>query len=357
MTVHTHQIKDEQIKKVLHHANILNDDENFISLRIENGFCNPIYHIRISNGEQYILKVTNPLWKLLKTRNEAIVLDFLHTYTSIPVPKVISYSCTNDLIGYEYILMTYIQGIPLSDIYNSLSFEERKPYLLQLVKIYTDMINIDITSVDVNKLGCFEKIASKNGKFEAVLCPNVDSQLGPYENIYDYSCDYIQFRLPEMAKSKYSHYVSKFEAIIKLLREEQKKMIFDERVVLTHTDIAPKNIIIDPKTQTIQALIDWEWSSLMIVDQDFETMTLGEVWKGEQELMFLRECLCASFGEERMKLYEERFKNRRNMNDAVSEAMVVVAYTDWYHGREHLLDEAEKNLERDVENLFEKFHV
>ncbi|CAF0796927.1 unnamed protein product [Adineta ricciae] len=357
MAVHTHHITNEQIKNILQDSKVLDGNDEFTSSRITNGFCNPIYHIKMSSGNQYILKVTNPIWKKLKTRNEAIVLNFLHKYTSIPVPKVISYSNTNELIGYEYILMTYVPGIPLSDVYDSLSFEERKPYLFQLVKIYVEMVNIDIRSTDMNKLGCFEKINEKDGAFEAVLCPNVDSLQGPHNNIYDYSCDYIKFRFPEMLQSKYSHYVPKFEAIINSLREEQQKTVFDERVVLTHTDIAPKNVIIDPETKTVQALIDWEWSSLMVVDQDFETMTLGGVWKGEQELVFLRETLSTLLGEQRMKTYQEQFEKRKNMNDAVSEAMVIVAYQDWYHGREHLLEQAEKDLERDVQDLFSRFDV
>jgi aminoglycoside phosphotransferase len=353
MPTTNYRVTHEQISSVLHHASIT--DELKSVTRIENGF-NPIYNVTTANA-QYILKITNPTWKVLKTRNEAVVLQFLSQHTSIPVPSVYSFSDTTDLIGYEYILMSYVPGVAFSDIYDQLSLKEKEPYLRQIAHYYVDIIDINIESQDDNHLGCFKNIEKIGDKYVAKLCANVDSLLGPYKDLYDYIIEYIHFRFVEMSATKYSHYIPRFEAIIKKLKLQQEQSQFNERLVLTHTDIAPKNIIVDPKTSTVNGIIDWEWACMMLTDQDFTTMTEEAVWGDEQAILLLRQQVLAIMGEERFNRYKQITDQRRDMMDAVSVSMCVVSYPDWYMEREEQIPEYENNLEKNIENLFTRYGV
>jgi serine/threonine protein kinase len=349
-----HSVNEEQVRTVFEYAGI---PVQTVKLeRIENGFCNPVYKI-VADDKPYILKVTNPVWQKLKTVNEAVVLKFVSEHTSIPAPKVYAYSNTTELIGYEFILMECMHGVAFSDIIEGLSLEERKPYLQQIAQYYATMVALEIESSNEYAFGCFEKLEKIDNRLIATLCPNVDSLKGPYTDLYSYIIDTIQVRLPGMEKTKYKHYVPQFMAIIEKLREEQRNTTHNERLVLTHTDLAPKNIIVDPSTSTVTGIIDWEWCCMMVTDQDFPTVTESDDWGDEDAKSYLREQVKERLSETLYNDFQEKLESRMHILDADSYAMRVVAYPEWHVGREHEIPEYEEGLEKGVANLFAQFNL
>ena len=61
----------------------------------------------------------------LKTESEVATMEYLRTFTNIPVPDVFYYdSNPYNRLGGEYILMSKAKGIPLSRVYHGLSYKE-----------------------------------------------------------------------------------------------------------------------------------------------------------------------------------------------------------------------------------------
>jgi len=98
------------------------NDVNSIEYEILNGSSKPI-KITCDNGNKYVLKSENNVYKHKSTcwgwsitkvnRNMEFrykLLDILYNKCDIPVPKVIHLCINDSIIGYEWILMEYIDG-------------------------------------------------------------------------------------------------------------------------------------------------------------------------------------------------------------------------------------------------------
>ncbi|KAH7214436.1 hypothetical protein DER44DRAFT_805686 [Fusarium oxysporum] len=76
----------------------------------------------------------------IKTKNEIGVMTWLSKNTTIPLPDVIAYdSFTNIPVGHEYTLLSHIQGVTLSDVYDRLSDEQMNQILDQLIDLLTQL--------------------------------------------------------------------------------------------------------------------------------------------------------------------------------------------------------------------------
>lgn len=70
-----------------------------------------------------ILRIANPhkFWERGRTENEVAVLKYVAKNTSIPVPRVWSYSIDKAIsfIGCQYILMDKLPGVTLNELLDS----------------------------------------------------------------------------------------------------------------------------------------------------------------------------------------------------------------------------------------------
>ncbi|KAF8901024.1 phosphotransferase enzyme family-domain-containing protein [Gymnopilus junonius] len=84
------------------------------------------------------MRVTLPVDPHFKTASEVATLKFLAQYTSIPVPRVIAYNASsqNDL-QFEWILMTRLPGVPLRNLWPSMSWNQK----IDVVKKLSEYIN------------------------------------------------------------------------------------------------------------------------------------------------------------------------------------------------------------------------
>ncbi|KAI0127267.1 hypothetical protein BJ170DRAFT_732949 [Xylariales sp. AK1849] len=79
-----------------------------------NGTYNKFYSVNF-DGKEYVMKITLPVCPVTKTESEIATLKWSHANTNLEVPHVVAYSSSPDnAIGCEWILMTRIQGRPLS---------------------------------------------------------------------------------------------------------------------------------------------------------------------------------------------------------------------------------------------------
>jgi aminoglycoside phosphotransferase (APT) family kinase protein len=87
------------------------------------GAFNKLYTISLVGKEpEYVLRVALPVDPHFKTESEAATLMFLAEKTSLPVPKVLAYSSTQEnKLGFEWILMQRMPGGVLEERHLSIT--------------------------------------------------------------------------------------------------------------------------------------------------------------------------------------------------------------------------------------------
>ncbi|TRM59631.1 hypothetical protein BD626DRAFT_559529 [Schizophyllum amplum] len=100
------------------------------------GTFHKAYLVTLVNRRQIIARVARRFMPRLKTESEVATLDYLRTYSNIPVPDVFYYdSNPYNRLGGEYILMSKAKGIPLSRVYHSLSYTQLVALLKNLAHL------------------------------------------------------------------------------------------------------------------------------------------------------------------------------------------------------------------------------
>lgn len=99
---------------------------------ITQGAFNKLYDVRIDD-EVLIMRISLPVDPYYKTMSEVATVDWIQRTTNLPVPSIVSYQSSRDnLIGFEWILMTKIPGKPLGDKWTSLSFSAKSRLVRKL---------------------------------------------------------------------------------------------------------------------------------------------------------------------------------------------------------------------------------
>ncbi|OQE22019.1 hypothetical protein PENFLA_c013G08233 [Penicillium flavigenum] len=91
-----------------------------VTFLVQGGF-NKIYNVSIDD-EPFIMRDSLPVD--YKVMSEVATMDWVRRITSLPIPRVIAHQPPRDnLIGFEWMLMTKLPGKPFGEIYQSLSFD------------------------------------------------------------------------------------------------------------------------------------------------------------------------------------------------------------------------------------------
>ncbi|CAG8681560.1 13184_t:CDS:2, partial [Racocetra fulgida] len=118
----------------------------------EGGF-HKVYILKMEDGNEYIGRVAFPVYSQWKTESEVAVMEYIRLNTHIPVPKVYYWnSSVNNPVGTEYILMEYLPGIRLCDIWIPKYFQDdgNDTFVLTHADFHTSNIlvkNDEITGV------------------------------------------------------------------------------------------------------------------------------------------------------------------------------------------------------------------
>lgn len=108
-----------------------------VSFFAEGGF-NKLYQITYHDHQpSYLLRVALPVDPYLKTESEVATIAFLRAQTSIPAPRIIAWQSNRDgELGFEWILMEKLQGVPTCDVWRKISWERK----LELVEVLAGFI-------------------------------------------------------------------------------------------------------------------------------------------------------------------------------------------------------------------------
>ena len=79
------------------------------------------YYLVSYEQNHFVMKITLPICPKLKTESEVATLDWIYRNTELPVPKVKCYDSTRDSpVGFEWILMSRVEGRPLSQCWENI---------------------------------------------------------------------------------------------------------------------------------------------------------------------------------------------------------------------------------------------
>ena len=257
----------------------------------------------------YIMRVALPVDPHFKTASEVATLRYLSTRTTIPVPHVIAYDASHEnALGFEWILMTRLPGVPLKDLWSSpqLSWAERVQviqticgYIQQMQKYCFDKMGSLYLSDQIHH--SLQHPHSRRATFiplkadpqfsigPVVAIPffygnriKLPSDRGPFSVSSEWISSLLKLQIASTAHQKanlppkdseedpgYDSDISELDGIIQAASELLplvQKFIGgtndNEEFVLYHNDLSINNILIDPITHRITGVVDWECVSL-----------------------------------------------------------------------------------------------
>jgi aminoglycoside phosphotransferase len=94
------------------------------------------------------MRVSLPVDPFFKTESEAATLAYVGRHTSIPVPKVIAYdSSSNSKLGFEWMLLEKIEGVPLSSIWEKMPFDSKVSLTVEITNLQAQLDNLHFTQI------------------------------------------------------------------------------------------------------------------------------------------------------------------------------------------------------------------
>ncbi|KAF1846161.1 uncharacterized protein K460DRAFT_313337 [Cucurbitaria berberidis CBS 394.84] len=112
--------------------------------KMEGGFSKALL-LRKEDGSEIIAKLPFPIAGPPKytTASEVAVLQYLHTYTKVPVPRVLAWSSDpSNSVGAEYIMMEKAPGVQLYKVWGEMSDWDQLCVVKQLTKLEGEMTRI-----------------------------------------------------------------------------------------------------------------------------------------------------------------------------------------------------------------------
>lgn len=165
----------------------------------------------------------------VKNPFEAEMMIYVKENTNIPVPKVFDYGKNEQ--NNNYILMEYIEGDILENVFETLNNDEKDKIINQLKEYIYEMREKTFSNIcSINNNPCHE-LSISNDLF------------GPFREIEEFN----NYRINKLIID---------DEEIKIYINTNKNIKTD--FILTHNDLGPYNIIV--KDNNIVAILDWELS-------------------------------------------------------------------------------------------------
>jgi len=255
------------------------------------GAFNKIYVIECSETN-YIMRISLPVDPKQKTLSEVATLEAVALGTKIPVPHVIAYDASSsNAIGFEWILMQYMQGTPLEEMWDKLDWPSKTGLISELTKWM-----VQLFSMRFNKLGALYVGTDGNMLtplntwhcatvgplvphrfFQSDISPRQDG-FGPFQTSRQWllaSARQLQetsnmiLECKDDSGSIDSSDEDDAQRTLELTRclENEIDKFFPEKdeeelFALHHDDISLNNILVNDKGE-LTALLDWEFSATM----------------------------------------------------------------------------------------------
>ncbi|RAK99646.1 aminoglycoside phosphotransferase family protein [Aspergillus ibericus CBS 121593] len=119
-------------------AQAIGEDHCPSMIKFAEGGFNKVFLLRGNSGKEVIARIPTPIAgpSHYTTASEVATMDFLRVILGIPIPKVLAYSTSStNPVGAEYIIMERIEGVSLASRWLSLTTEEVKSVMKQIVEM------------------------------------------------------------------------------------------------------------------------------------------------------------------------------------------------------------------------------
>jgi len=209
-------------------------------IELSGGFFNTAYMIVLKDGQKIVLKVS-PMIDVQVMRyeknimeSEVFALNKIHSIKEVPVPRVLYYDKSRDIIDNEFLFMEYVCGEPLNKIREKLTEEQY------------DALSIDLAEM-VKKINGIEGeyfgyISQQDKRFTTWS----EAFLSMIEELLDDAAD-VGVSLPFENHKLYS-----------MIHEQKEALNQVKKPSLVHKDLWEGNIIVDPRAIKITGILDCE---------------------------------------------------------------------------------------------------
>lgn len=232
-------VSDEKIAKIIKKA--FGQDSCVEEIKeLKEGFFNTAYLITLSNGSRTVLKVSPPKnVRVMRYEkdiivNEVYVLKRVHVETDVPVPRVLLFDRSGQIIENDYFLIDFVPGCPLNGIYDNLTEQRKESIALELAKYAKGMGSI--------KSGYFGDISATEKQFTSWR----DTFL------------FMIGELLEDARDKNVKLPYKYDIIYQMIKKQSGALDDVKEASLVHKDLWRGNIFVDRETVKILGIIDCE---------------------------------------------------------------------------------------------------
>ncbi|KAF2812860.1 uncharacterized protein BDZ99DRAFT_381806, partial [Mytilinidion resinicola] len=222
------------------------------------GGYNTVYVVRFTTGFQIVIKVPGMgqegRWRPEDERNlcsEALTMRYIKKHTMVPIPEVYRYSATlGNEIGAPYIVIEFVEGVPAKSIWGESDllgrtarglekYEQRRQILLQ--SLAEGMSELRHPEFDMAGRLEFDD-DSDTPKIGPVFLSDGKIDKASGELVREIVIVQGVSRIIQVALD------------CKPFTEDYEKPF-----VLHHPDLHRLNILCDPETCKVKAIIDWDW--------------------------------------------------------------------------------------------------
>ncbi|KAK4095703.1 hypothetical protein N658DRAFT_536649 [Parathielavia hyrcaniae] len=298
------------------------------------GTFNRLYSLTNPRWDKsYIFRVSIPVEPFFKTESEIATMEYVRRHTSMSIPRVIAFSSSDDNeLGYEWILMEMMPGEPLRKLWAAMPdtarvklFAELAAHVQQLVALrFSKFGNLYFADVA-------DRVLPPQAPLSAITCNGTDASMdrdigpggsfvlgrivaqdfffdkriyypgsrGPFSTtreLVDMRVELLSQRIRNLAPVEGEAWYCENDRELDRNKDrvyelfEQLKALVPRLVppdngpedagVLWHDDLSEHNLLVDPVTFKLTAVVDWE--SVSIVPA-YETYDARPAWLSDRD--------------------------------------------------------------------------
>ncbi|KAI5864051.1 hypothetical protein GGS23DRAFT_562695 [Durotheca rogersii] len=260
---------------------------------IKKGSFNVSFVVRnVGDGSKVLIRFPFPgqvytPWLEEKVTNEVMVLGYIHTHTTIPVPRVLAWGPADvspSQLG-PFIIMEFIEGTPLDTLMGDPTVPEKDPPVLdpaiderKLTFVYDQIASLmlQLSRLPFSRIGAIGETAVSRRPLtydmnELVTITGTPASAfpdGPFDKASDYFnavAHYHRVRLSTQRNAVYDakdarRHLAACQGLAKLIPQYCDQ---EEGYFLYIDDFHPTNILADPDTWQITAVVDLEFINAM----------------------------------------------------------------------------------------------
>ncbi|KAG8528468.1 uncharacterized protein KY384_007386 [Bacidia gigantensis] len=254
---------------------ILQPHDDFDITFVAQGAFNKLYKISC-DGHLFAMRISLPVDPFNKTNSEVATLQYVREGGSLPVPKVCSHnSSAANPIGFEWILMEYMPGRPLREIWKHITWDAKEALIQRLAKHCAAMYENQFDQIGNHhlleegqkslqplKLGQLVSIPFLYGDHPVLPIPR-----GPFRTSREWLEARLLFKEADatkaLAKSEDDDEREEAETILSNIRRLHRHIdeFFPsdliEKTMLVHPDLSQSNVLLDANGE-LTAVVDWE---------------------------------------------------------------------------------------------------